>query len=103
MGYQSNIRYIDRISGTYDDVKSDFDLLSRCEFCLTRPEHGVVEKAFSSRSACFCKDISNLSITVCPSVEFARKHQLSGCFAICLKGTQSDHFYILEFFLPLVE
>ncbi|CAN0840897.1 Protein NLP6 [Linum grandiflorum] len=65
---------------------------------------GVSGRAFSSRSACFCRDITNFCKTRYPLVHYARMFGLKGCFAICLKSNHTgDDVYVLEFFLNIVE
>ncbi|CDP15653.1 unnamed protein product [Coffea canephora] len=63
---------------------------------------GVVGRAFSSKSACFCRDIKQLSITEYPLVPIARRFNYSACFAVCLQSPCSSNcIYVLEFFLPM--
>ncbi|XP_018626476.1 protein NLP6-like isoform X3 [Nicotiana tomentosiformis] len=63
--------------------------------------YGVVGRAFSSKSSCFCRDVTQLSIIEYPLVTCAREAGLTGCFAICLSAPgNDDNIYILEFFLP---
>nr|XP_027068364.1 protein NLP7-like isoform X2 [Coffea arabica] len=65
---------------------------------------GVVGRAFSSKSACFCRDVRQLSITKYPLVVQARYHNYSACFAVCLQSSCSSNcIYVLEFFLPTYE
>ncbi|KAL3519552.1 hypothetical protein ACH5RR_017701 [Cinchona calisaya] len=72
--------------------------------CFLRKGHGVVGKAFSSQSACFCRDIRQLSITEYSLVPNARKFGFSACFAICLRSScQNNCTYTLEFFFPVNE
>ncbi|KAL3519555.1 hypothetical protein ACH5RR_017704 [Cinchona calisaya] len=69
-----------------------------------RNGQGVVGKALSSKSACFCRDTRQLSVTEYPFVPNARKFRLSGCFAICLRSSCWNYCtYTLEFFLPVNE
>ncbi|CAN1779105.1 Protein NLP6 [Linum perenne] len=61
---------------------------------------GVAGRAFLSRSACFCRDITNFCKTRYPLVHYARMFGLKGCFSICLKSSHTgDDVYVLEFFL----
>ncbi|KAL3519551.1 hypothetical protein ACH5RR_017700 [Cinchona calisaya] len=70
--------------------------------CFIRKGQGVVGKAFSSKSACFCRDIRQLSITEYSLVPNARKFGFSACFAICFRSSCSKNFtYTLEFLLPM--
>ncbi|XP_075093607.1 protein NLP6-like isoform X2 [Nicotiana tabacum] len=63
--------------------------------------YGVVGRAFSSKSSCFCRDVTRLSIMEYPLVTCAREAGLTGCFAICLSAPgNDDNVFILEFFLP---
>ncbi|KAA8526123.1 hypothetical protein F0562_007777 [Nyssa sinensis] len=62
---------------------------------------GVVGRALSSNSLCFCRDVAQFSQTEYPLVHFARMYGLTSCFAICLTSTYTgDENYIIEFFLP---
>lgn len=62
---------------------------------------GVAGRAFLSRNACFCRDISQFRKTEYPLVHYARMFGLTSSFAICLQSTHTgDDDYILEFFLP---
>ncbi|KAM2035475.1 hypothetical protein EV2_039459 [Malus domestica] len=62
---------------------------------------GVAGRAFSSRNACFCGDITQFCKTEYPLVHYARMFGLASSFAICLQSTHTGNDdYILEFFLP---
>ncbi|PRQ16619.1 putative transcription factor Nin-like family [Rosa chinensis] len=62
---------------------------------------GVAGRAFLSRNACFCRDISQFRKTEYPLVHYARMFELTSSFAICLQSTHTGNDdYILEFFLP---
>ncbi|BFG32020.1 hypothetical protein CerSpe_182940 [Prunus speciosa] len=62
---------------------------------------GVAGRAFLSRNACFCRDITQFCKTDYPLVHYARMFKLTSCFAICLQSTHTGNDdYILEFFLP---
>ncbi|KAA8526144.1 hypothetical protein F0562_007756 [Nyssa sinensis] len=62
---------------------------------------GVVGRALSSNSLCFCRDVAQFSQTEYPLVHFARMYGLTSCFAICLTNTYTgDDNYMIEFFLP---
>ncbi|XP_016651292.1 PREDICTED: protein NLP6-like isoform X3 [Prunus mume] len=62
---------------------------------------GVAGRAFLSRNACFCRDITQFCKTDYPLVHYARMFKLTSCFAICLQSTRTGNDdYILEFFLP---
>ncbi|XP_059653133.1 protein NLP7-like isoform X2 [Cornus florida] len=63
--------------------------------------HGVVGSAYQSHKLCFCRDITQFSITEYPSLPLPRAFGLTGCFAICLQSTFSDNYdyIIIEFFL----
>lgn len=62
---------------------------------------GVAGRAFLSRNACFCRDISQFRKTEYPLVHYARMFRLTSSFAICLQSTHTGNDdYILEFFLP---
>ncbi|WCJ26546.1 Plant regulator RWP-RK family protein [Euphorbia peplus] len=62
---------------------------------------GVAGRAFLSRNACFCRDVTQFCKTDYPLVHYARMFGLTGCFAICLRSSHTgDDDYILEFFLP---
>ncbi|CDP15659.1 unnamed protein product [Coffea canephora] len=68
---------------------------------IVRKGQGVVGKAFSSKSACFCRDIRQLGITEHPLVPIARCYKHSACFAVCLQSSCSNNcIYVLEFLLP---
>ncbi|CDP11034.1 unnamed protein product [Coffea canephora] len=65
-----------------------------------RKGQGVVGRAFSSKSACFCRDIRQLSITEYPLVAQARSWKNYACFAVCLRSSCSNNcIYVLEFLL----
>ncbi|XP_027069177.1 protein NLP6 [Coffea arabica] len=69
-----------------------------------RKGQGVVGRAFSSKSACFCRDVRQLSITEYPLVPNARHYGDSACFAVCLQSSCPNNcIYVLEFFLPTNE
>ncbi|XP_027174641.1 protein NLP3-like [Coffea eugenioides] len=69
-----------------------------------RKGQGVVGRAFSSKSACFCRDVGQLSITEYPLVPNARHNGDSACFAVCLQSSCPNNcIYVLEFFLPTNE
>ncbi|CDP20851.1 unnamed protein product [Coffea canephora] len=77
------------------------EMLSSCDGDFIQKGQGVVGKAFSSKSACFCRDIRQLSITEYPLVPIARRLKYSACFAVCLQSYCSNNcIYVLEFFLP---
>ncbi|XP_027071335.1 protein NLP7-like [Coffea arabica] len=79
-------------------------LSSRHGLDFIRKGQGVVGRAFSSKSACFCRDIRELSITEYPLVVNARSCECSACFAVCLQSSCSNNcIYVLEFFLPMCE
>ncbi|XP_065858560.1 protein NLP6 [Euphorbia lathyris] len=62
---------------------------------------GVAGRAFLSRNACFCRDVTQFCKTDYPLVHYARMFGLTGSFAICLRSSHTgDDDYILEFFLP---
>ncbi|CAL5390370.1 unnamed protein product [Camellia sinensis] len=63
---------------------------------------GVVGRALLSTNMVFCRDVTQLSLTEYPLAHYARKANLSGCFAICLESncTRND-VYVLEFFMPM--
>ncbi|XP_050376054.1 protein NLP6-like [Argentina anserina] len=62
---------------------------------------GVAGRAYLSRNACFCRDISQFRKTEYPLVHYARMFGLTSSFAICLQSTHTGNDdYILEFFLP---
>ncbi|XP_073127601.1 protein NLP6-like isoform X2 [Henckelia pumila] len=66
-----------------------------------RKGQGVAWKAFLSSSSCFCKNITQIRICDYGLVFSARRADLTGCFAICLKSTCTGEFvYIVELFLP---
>ncbi|XP_027174639.1 protein NLP6-like [Coffea eugenioides] len=80
------------------------EMLSSCDGDFIQKGQGVVGKAFSSKSACFCRDIRQLSITEYPLVPIARRLKYSACFAVCLQSYCSNNcIYVLEFFLPTYE
>ncbi|CDP15666.1 unnamed protein product [Coffea canephora] len=65
-----------------------------------RKGQGVVGRAFSSKSACFCRDIRQLSITEYPLVAQARSWKNYACFAVCLRSSCLNNcIYVLEFLL----
>ncbi|CDP11560.1 unnamed protein product [Coffea canephora] len=75
-------------------------LSSREGVDFIRKGQGVVGRAFSSKSACFCRDIIQLSITEYPLAPIARRFKYP-CFAVCLQSSCSNNcIYVLEFFLP---
>ncbi|XP_027067016.1 protein NLP5-like [Coffea arabica] len=79
-------------------------LSSREGVDFIRKGQGVVGRAFSSKSAFFCRDIRQLSITDYPLVVQARSCEHSACFAVCLQSSCSNNcIYVLEFFLPTNE
>ncbi|CDP15668.1 unnamed protein product [Coffea canephora] len=79
-------------------------LSSREGLDFIRKGQGVVGRAFSSKSACFCRDVRQLSITEYPLVPIARYNEHSACFAVCLQSSCSSNcIYVLEFFLPTYE
>ncbi|XP_027068805.2 protein NLP6-like isoform X1 [Coffea arabica] len=79
-------------------------LSSREGVDFIRKGQGVVGRAFSSKSACFCRDVRQLSITEYPLVPNARHYGDSACFAVCLQSSCSINcIYVLEFFLPTNE
>ncbi|KAA8519350.1 hypothetical protein F0562_013606 [Nyssa sinensis] len=62
---------------------------------------GVAGKAYLSRNACFCSDITHFSFSDYPLAHLARFHKLAGSFAICLRSSHTgDDDYVLEFLLP---
>ncbi|KAA8519368.1 hypothetical protein F0562_013624 [Nyssa sinensis] len=62
---------------------------------------GVAGKAYLSRNACFCSDITHFSFSDYPLAHLARFNNLAGSFAICLRGGHTgDDDYVLEFLLP---
>ncbi|KAA8519353.1 hypothetical protein F0562_013609 [Nyssa sinensis] len=62
---------------------------------------GVAGKAYLSRNACFCSDITHFSFSDYPLAHHARIHKLAGSFAICLRSSHTgDDDYVLEFLLP---
>ncbi|KAA8519357.1 hypothetical protein F0562_013613 [Nyssa sinensis] len=62
---------------------------------------GVAGKAYLSRNACFCSDITHFSFSDYPLAHHARFNDLAGSFAICLRGSHTgDDDYVLEFLLP---
>ncbi|XP_027074250.2 protein NLP6-like isoform X1 [Coffea arabica] len=76
-------------------------LSSREGVDFIRKGQGVVGRAFSSKSACFCRDIRQLSITDYPLLLKALSLGYSSCFAVCLQSSCSNNcIYVLEFFLP---
>ncbi|XP_071910040.1 protein NLP6-like isoform X2 [Coffea arabica] len=92
----------------YGDIKTwtiSGEILSRHRgIDFIRKGQGVVGRAFSSKSACFCRDIRQLSITNYPLVPIARSYKYSACFAVCLQSSCSNNcIYVLEFFLPMNE
>ena len=97
----SDLRHIIRRYQFHGLGSGDYELDYECFHLMVG--QGVVGKAFSSRSACFCKDVSNLSIFVNPSVLLAREFGLSSCFAICLKSTQVNYFIFWSFFCLIVQ
>ncbi|XP_027174640.1 protein NLP6-like [Coffea eugenioides] len=79
-------------------------LSSREGVDFIRKGQGVVGRAFSSKSACFCRDVRQLSITEYPMVPRARHLKRSACFAVCLQSPCPNKcIYVLEFFLPMYE
>ncbi|XP_059654650.1 protein NLP6-like [Cornus florida] len=63
---------------------------------------GVVGSAHRSHKLCFCRDISQFSLTEYPLLPIAGLFGLTSCFAIYLQSTCAENSdYILEFFLPL--
>ncbi|CDP11036.1 unnamed protein product [Coffea canephora] len=79
-------------------------LSSREGVDFIRKGQGVVGRAFLSKSACFCRDIRQLSITDYPLLLKARSLGYSSCFAVCLQSSCSNNcIYVLEFFLPTNE
>ncbi|CDP15662.1 unnamed protein product [Coffea canephora] len=79
-------------------------LSSRRGLDFVREGQGVVGRAFSSKSACFCRDVRQLSITEYPLVVQARSYKYSACFAVCLQSPcPKNCIYVLEFFLHVNE
>lgn len=75
------------------DHDVEFELLD-----LWKGRGVIVEKAFSSKGACLCMDVRKLSVSWLPGAPHARQRRISGCFAICLKSSKVDEFYISNFF-----
>ncbi|KAL8552914.1 hypothetical protein ACS0TY_001552 [Phlomoides rotata] len=72
-----------------------------CSWFHLRKGQGIVWKAFSSGTSCFCRDITRLSITEYALVLSARRAHLSGGFAICLQSScTGTAVYVIELFLP---
>lgn len=62
---------------------------------------GVVWRAFSCQSACFCRDITQLSITDYSFSHIARQLGLTSSFAISLQSHRTgEDIYVIELFLP---
>ncbi|KAA8519351.1 hypothetical protein F0562_013607 [Nyssa sinensis] len=62
---------------------------------------GVAGKAYLSRNACFCSDITHFSFSDYPLAHHARFHKLAGSFALCLRSSHTEDVdYVLEFLLP---
>nr|XP_043608637.1 protein NLP7-like isoform X2 [Erigeron canadensis]XP_043608638.1 protein NLP7-like isoform X2 [Erigeron canadensis]XP_043608639.1 protein NLP7-like isoform X2 [Erigeron canadensis] len=61
---------------------------------------GVVGRVFSTHAPCYCVDVTKLGEQEYPLVYYARMSKLTGCFAIFLQSDDSNHQYVLEFFLP---
>ncbi|PWA83164.1 PB1 domain-containing protein [Artemisia annua] len=81
----------------------DLGLWPFLEACMERHLDkfcGLVGRALLSRGSCFCEDVSKLSEEEYPLVYFARMHGLTSSFAIHLQSVESNHDYVLEFFLP---
>ncbi|KAL7217872.1 hypothetical protein ACSBR2_011156 [Camellia fascicularis] len=63
---------------------------------------GVAGRALLSTNMVFCRDVTQLSLTEYPLAHYARKANLSGCFAICLESNcTGNDVYVLEFFMPM--
>ncbi|XP_027174643.1 protein NLP7-like [Coffea eugenioides] len=98
----SKVRQISGLGYAESWTTSREILSSREGVDFIRKGQGVVGRAFSSKSACFCGDISQLSITDYPLVVQARPCEHSACFAVCLQSSCPNKcIYVLEFFLPM--
>ncbi|KAG0454850.1 hypothetical protein HPP92_024142 [Vanilla planifolia] len=65
-------------------------------------DQGVVGRAFTLQSPCFCSDITRYSKTEYPLVHYARMFGLGSSLALCLRSSHSaEDVYVIEFFLPL--
>ncbi|XP_059653806.1 protein NLP6-like isoform X2 [Cornus florida] len=53
----------------------------------------VVRRAYLSHKLCFCRDITQFSITQYPDLPVARSYGLTGCFAICLQSTCAENYH----------
>ncbi|KAL1548040.1 protein NLP7-like isoform X1 [Salvia divinorum] len=71
-----------------------------CNWFHLRKGQGIVWKALSS-GACFCRDVTKLSIVDYALALSARKVGFMGGFAICLRTSYTRNLqYIIELFLP---
>lgn len=71
-----------------------------CNWFHLRKGQGIVWKALSS-GACFCRDVTKLSIVDYALALSARKVDFTGGFAICLQSSYTRNLqYIIELFLP---
>ncbi|XP_047946792.1 protein NLP6-like isoform X2 [Salvia hispanica] len=71
-----------------------------CNWFHLRKGQGIVWKALSS-GACFCRDVTKLSLVDYALALSARKVGFTGGFAICLQSTYPRNLqYIIELFLP---
>ncbi|KAA8545378.1 hypothetical protein F0562_020162 [Nyssa sinensis] len=91
-----------RTNAYVDDDDSSTLLPWATDALNLQKDEGVVWRAYlGSHNTSFCRDITQFSITEYPMVHYARHHKLFGCFASCLKSSDTgDDKYVLEFFLP---
>ncbi|CAL5430319.1 unnamed protein product [Camellia sinensis] len=86
-----------------DDYGEDEDAFHRISSLFhLKNGMGVVGRALLSTNMVFCRDVTQLSLTEYPLAHYARKANLSGCFAICLESNCTvNDLYVLEFFMPM--
>lgn len=85
----------------YESITSWCEFKRACWQMCMRKDQGIVGKAFLSHKPCFCRDITQFSMTKYPLAHFARKCGAMACFTICLHSfITGNRDYVLEFFLP---
>ncbi|XP_059663512.1 protein NLP6-like [Cornus florida] len=81
----------------------DYNLVEFSGLCASNDlqrGQGVVGRAYLSHKPCFCRDITQFSLTEYPLLPGARHFGLTGCFSISLRSCYTREVdYVLEFFL----
>ncbi|XP_059654627.1 protein NLP7-like [Cornus florida] len=83
-----------------DNSNPTAKFLGICTLNNLQKGQGIVGRAYLSRKLCFCRDITQFSLSEYPFLPEARRFGLVGCFTICLQNTCTRHDdFVLEFFL----